>query len=329
MEKVLSISVAAYNVEKFIDQTIQSVVKAKKREDIQLMIINDGSTDNTLEIALDYERKYEDIIQVIDKENGGHGSTINRGIQEAVGKYFMVLDGDDWLDTLELDKILIFLENSNVDLVLLNSVNCYENGNIVKVVHFPDYRYDQEYKETEFGEKLQVGLSCAIIKTAIFKASELRCLEKCLYEDLQYDAILTFLAKNFIYKNFYLYQYRLGRKSQSVSMESFQRHIDMQLRVSDVLQKFYSTSSEKMCGGKCDSILNCWFLIEKTIMATYLSFKPSKEIKKKLNIHMSKIRNTDVERLLLKKQWSFRFYKISKMYYMSSVLYRLKKRICT
>lgn len=325
INKVLSISVAAYNVEKYISKTIQSVIEAKNIGKIQLIIVNDGSKDNTFAIANEYARKYRDSITVIDKENGGHGSTINNGIENAIGKYFMVLDGDDWLDTDELDRIIPFMESNNTDMILLNSVNCYEGGTNIRIVQFPKYRYDTLYKESDFGRDLRVGLSCSIIKTELFKNSKLRCVEKCFYDDLQYDAIIMYLANNFIYKNCFLYQYRLGREGQSVSMEGFQKHIDMQLLISKELNSFYD-SCLNISDGKKRAILNCCYAIEKSIIATYLSFAPTKEINNELNNHISYIKKTDVFNVLRKDYIPFKIYCMTKSYPITSWIYRILRK---
>ena len=93
--KILTISIAAYNVEKFLDKTLSSLCNESLSEDLEVLIIDDGSTDKTGNIAKQYEKKYPNIFRYVYKENGGHGSTINKGIELAQGKYFRVLDGDD------------------------------------------------------------------------------------------------------------------------------------------------------------------------------------------------------------------------------------------
>ncbi|MCU5752847.1 glycosyltransferase family 2 protein [Lactococcus lactis] len=85
--------------------------------DIEILIVSDGSKDNTVSVAQKWADKYPDSIRVIDKENGGHGSTINRGILEATGKYFKVVDGDDWVVTENFVKLVEFLKKSDVDLI--------------------------------------------------------------------------------------------------------------------------------------------------------------------------------------------------------------------
>ena len=97
MEKLLTISVAAYNVEAYLDQLMASVIASGVLDAIEVLIVSDGSTDRTAEIARGYEAQYPASVRLIEKPNGGHGSTINRGIREAKGKFFRALDGDDWV----------------------------------------------------------------------------------------------------------------------------------------------------------------------------------------------------------------------------------------
>ena len=88
MEKILTITVPSYNVETFLNQTLNSFVDDEILGDIEVLIVDDGSKDHTAEIGKEYEEKYPQSFRVISKENGGHGSTINRGITEAKGRYF-------------------------------------------------------------------------------------------------------------------------------------------------------------------------------------------------------------------------------------------------
>ena len=91
--KILSIVVPTYNVEKYLERCIDSLVYDEKvLNDLEILIVNDGSKDNSLQIAKKYEKQYPNTIKVIDKENGGHGSTINAGLKVATGKYFRVID---------------------------------------------------------------------------------------------------------------------------------------------------------------------------------------------------------------------------------------------
>ena len=98
--KLISFVVPCYNSSSYMHHALDTILEIK--EDIELIIVNDGSTDDTLKIAKEYQKKYPQVIKVIDKENGGHGSGVNAGLGIASGKYFKVVDSDDWVDTSSL-----------------------------------------------------------------------------------------------------------------------------------------------------------------------------------------------------------------------------------
>ena len=98
MSKILTISVAAYNVENYISNTLESLL-VDDIDDIEILVEDDGGIDNTANIVKEYEEKYPNVVKLIHKENGGYGSTINKSLEIATGKYFKQLDGDDWYDS--------------------------------------------------------------------------------------------------------------------------------------------------------------------------------------------------------------------------------------
>ena len=116
MEKILSVSIASYNVEKFIRKALDSCCIPEIMDRLEVLVVNDGSTDSTLEIAREYETKYPDTFRVIDKKNGGYGSTVNASIKAATGKYFRLLDGDDWFDRDGLVKFIGELSAAEEDM---------------------------------------------------------------------------------------------------------------------------------------------------------------------------------------------------------------------
>ena len=95
--KLLSIIIPCYNSENYMKYCIESLLPGG--DDVEILIINDGSKDKTAEIAEEYANKYPSIIKAIHQENGGHGETINTGLKNATGLYLKVVDSDDWVDT--------------------------------------------------------------------------------------------------------------------------------------------------------------------------------------------------------------------------------------
>ena len=117
-DKILTVVVPSYNAEKYLCETMPSILETRNKDLIDLIIVNDGSTDLTREIAERIERQYPEIVRVINKENGGHGSAVNTGIEYAVGKYFKVVDADDWVDTENLDSLIEYLQKTDVVTIL-------------------------------------------------------------------------------------------------------------------------------------------------------------------------------------------------------------------
>lgn len=103
--KYISFAIPCYNSEEYMDKAIESILKGG--EDVEIIIVNDGSKDRTSEIAKRYEREYPTIVKAVDKENGGHGDAVNTGLEHATGLYFKVVDSDDWVDEASLKRFWI------------------------------------------------------------------------------------------------------------------------------------------------------------------------------------------------------------------------------
>lgn len=116
--KTLTISVAAYNAEGWLSRCIDSLTNTDVSNELDVVVVNDGSADGTLSIARSYEKRFPDIINVIDKPNGGHGSTINAAIDAARGTYFKVVDSDDWVERDGLESLVAALRNLDADVVV-------------------------------------------------------------------------------------------------------------------------------------------------------------------------------------------------------------------
>ena len=121
-KKILSVIVPAYNVEKYIEKCLDSFEQIERKSDVEVIVVDDGSSDQTAVIARQYCERYPDIFYVYTKENGGHGSAINYGLKYVTGKYFKVVDADDWVDSKEMEQFLDYMEKNEVDVIASNFV---------------------------------------------------------------------------------------------------------------------------------------------------------------------------------------------------------------
>lgn len=242
--KVLSIIIPSYNTSSFMDRSLQTFIDERLNDSVELLIVNDGSKDDTSEKAHKYENKYSDLIRVIDKENGGHGSVINRGAQEAKGKYVKVVDGDDWVETDNLVQLLDMLNTCDCDVVL----NPYftvdvSNNDKKKFLDLPVK--EGEYKFEDISEKIaQFQIHTMTIKTDILR--KVRLTENCFYEDFQYDLFPVPYVETVRVLNFPVYDYLIGQKSQSVSDQSVLKNHLMEQKILFDSIKYYEEIKDSL-----------------------------------------------------------------------------------
>lgn len=215
-----------------MDKMICSIIKANVSDKVEVLIINDGSVDNTADLAMKYEAEYPRMIKLIDKENGGHGSTINKGIELAQGKFFRALDGDDWVNPIALKKLVERLGNIDADMILSNYCKCYEDGRN-EVVNFEGLT-EGMYTFDEIAPIVQwMRYHTVIYKTNILKEHEIKLDEHCFYVDTEFMLFPLPYVNEIYYFDDYIYCYRLGLTDQSVNPESRKKHIDNSLKVAE------------------------------------------------------------------------------------------------
>ena len=135
MNKILSVIVPTYNMEKYLEQCLDSLIVDNKNS-IEVLVINDGSTDRSIEIANSFQSRFPDVFKVVDKRNGNYGSCINRGLKEATGTYVKVLDADDSFDSVNFNSFITFLKYQNADLILSDFVIVNEKREITKEIAY-------------------------------------------------------------------------------------------------------------------------------------------------------------------------------------------------
>lgn len=115
--KTITFLIPCYNVESCVRHCLDSMIVNDVLDDIEILLINDGSKDDTLSILRQYERLYPNVVKVIDKPNGGWGTAINLGIREAQGKYLKEVDADDWVDSPNIPNYIAFLKEHDIDYI--------------------------------------------------------------------------------------------------------------------------------------------------------------------------------------------------------------------
>ncbi len=236
--KLLTFTVPAYNSQDYLSQCLDSLIPGGS--DIEIIIVNDGSTDNTEMIARQYERKYPHIVKVISKTNGGHGSGINIGLEHATGLYFKVVDSDDWLDAGSLDELLKTIrkhhqENRLPDLYITNFVYDKINEGKFFVRHF-----SRHFSRNRFSNWSQVGrfygaqvllMHSLTYQTAKLRESKLHLPHHTFYVDNIYAYSPLAKMQSIFYLDINLYHYYIGREDQSVNIRVFTNRYDQQIRV--------------------------------------------------------------------------------------------------
>lgn len=274
--KVLSIIIPAYNVEQYLEQCLNSFEVKNILEDIEILIINDGSTDSTEEIGKRFEKKYPDTYKVITKENAGHGSTINKGIQVAKGKYFKVIDGDDWVNQEVFEEFVQYLKNVDSDIVATE---------VMKIDHltqkpikkqeplFWNVPFDQECKFSEVNGKAYIKMHAMTIKTSILRDNEIRITERQFYVDAEYIFYPLPYVKTIIFHNIQLYIYRLGLPGQSMDITKMQRNSCQHLNVLNNMLNYYKNfERESIEEGTLHYMQNSIARILVSQLKIYISF---------------------------------------------------------
>lgn len=243
MHKVLSIVIPVYKVEKFIRQCLDSViVSPEEMEQIEVIVVNDGTPDNSSVIAHEYAEKYPNSIKVIDKENGGHGSAWNVGLKLATGKYLRFLDSDDWLSNLS--EFISILKTLDTDFVFTNINKYYEDSNKNVIEKVKGVKYNTIYDHSSFSY-LQTNNKYEIYdfwfctyKTELLQKEQPMFVEKVFYDDAILFLSPLFLGNTMTFLDLTLYNYRLGRIGQSVSKKSEMAHYKDYIKVCEKLVDF-------------------------------------------------------------------------------------------
>lgn len=239
--KLLTFAIPCYNSQDYMEHCIESILPGG--EDIEILIIDDGSTDRTAEIADNYAKRYPSIIRAIHQENGGHGEAVNAGIRNAEGLYFKVVDSDDWVDAEAYKKIMQTLKDltgskTTLDMLLSNYVYEKEgvkNKKVMRQTGFPKDRLFTWSDVRHFYKGHYILMHSVIYRTKLLRECGLELPKHTFYVDNIYVYKPLPFVRTMYYLDVDFYRYFIGREDQSVNESVMISRIDQQIRVNKIM----------------------------------------------------------------------------------------------
>ncbi|MDR1697592.1 MAG: glycosyltransferase family 2 protein [Erysipelotrichaceae bacterium] len=272
----LSICIPSYNTTAFIDKCLPSYVDKRIFHLVEIFLVNDGSTDPTTLIKLqEYETKYPFLFKIINKENGGHGSCINITIPLAKGRYYKVIDGDDYVDTEAFVAFVHHLKNINTDIVTHSYTNIYTDQAPINTsaLKKPTKNEVMHSLETVILNYQFLSLATLTFKTKLLQEIHLTVLEKTFYEDAEYSLYPLASATSITHFDLFLYQYYQGSGlNQSTNINSLKNRINEQIKVFFKLLDFYETKTASLSPNIKSFILKEVRKSFKVILRIFLKF---------------------------------------------------------
>ena len=240
MEKLITIVIPTYNMEKYLDKCLTSlIVPDEYMEQMEVLVVNDGSKDNSSAIAHQYESKYPQTFRVIDKENGNYGSCVNRGLMEAKGKYIKVLDADDRFDSANFNSFLIQLESLDVDCIMSDTYKEKPDGTIWQIIKYnlPTLQVFSLEKILKDVPSELMWMHSITYRTSVLRNISYHQTEGISYTDQEWIFLPMASCKTFLYYPNVVYYYLIGRDGQTVSRDVFKKNFDQEIISTIVMTK--------------------------------------------------------------------------------------------
>jgi len=213
-------------------------------DEMEIIIVNDGSVDDTQKIAEEYQNKYPGIVKVIKQENGGHGEAVNTGLANATGLFFKVVDSDDWVNENALCQVMdtlkkLVADGNSPDLFLANYVYEKIDAKKKKVINYNwALPKDQIFTWDEmmhFKQSQNILMHSTIYRTNLLKSCGIQLPKHTFYVDNIFVYQPLPYVKTLYYMDVNLYRYFIGRVDQSVNEQVMIRRIDQQLKITKIM----------------------------------------------------------------------------------------------
>lgn len=280
MNKILTISIAAYNVGSYIRATLDSLIVPEILDKLEVFIIDDGGKDDTLAIAQEYADKYPDVFFPVHKENGGYGSTVMWSVEHASGKYFKLLDGDDWFTSESLSKLVKRMEKSDADAFVSNTAKAVDGEEAHEMYEFTHELDGKKITIAEAAKYPVVAMWAYAFKTSVVKENFRPLPLHTLYTDQIYVMYSLCGVKDIEYFGEVIYNWRLGRDEQSNSINSIRKHYREVIDVADIINELYTEKKNSGLSGGLPYMLKRAAAYYSNSIAMLLKLEKTSENKK-------------------------------------------------
>ena len=230
--KLITFAVPCYNSAAYMRHCADTLLTGG--DQVEIILVDDGSVDETGAIADEYAQRYPNIVRAIHQPNGGHGEGVNQGLRNAQGMYYKVVDSDDWLNEDALQRVLTKLRELSqgenpLDMMVIRYTDVFPEG---KVFTWADLGH---WKPSEY-----LLMHSVIYRTQMLRDCGLELPKHTFYVDNIFVYQPLPQVKSIYYMNEDLYRYFIGRDDQSVNEQVMIKRVDQQLRVTRLMLDFYS-----------------------------------------------------------------------------------------
>lgn len=274
-QKLLSIVVPCYNSEAYMQNCVDSLLIGG--EEVEIIIVNDGSKDSTGEIADAYAVKYPTMVKVIHQENGGHGEAVNAGLRNSSGIYFKVVDSDDWVNKDAYMKLLEIMrssveENEQLDMLIANFIYDKQGAHHKKVMSYknalPTNKYFTWDDVGNFYITQYILMHSVIYRTQVLRDCRLELPKHTFYVDNIFLFVPLPYVKKMYYADVVFYHYFIGREDQSVNEAVMIKRIDQQINVTKQMIDYFDF--DKLSNKRCAMYMQNYINIMMTVSSIFL-----------------------------------------------------------
>jgi len=230
----ISVIVPVYNVEKYLSRCLDSLVN-QTFKDYEIIVVNDGSQDNSKKIINEYLKKFPELIKSYTKKNGGLGSARNYGLKKSIGEYIMFVDSDDFVETNMLEKMYSVARKKNSDMVICNINDYYEKSSINKL-NYNIYTGNNVFKNPEIILNRPAAWN-KLYKRELFNNSDMKFVDNKWYEDLRLTTKLYLECNKISFIKDHLYNYVI-RENSIMNNKNISRNYEIIEAFEDVISYY-------------------------------------------------------------------------------------------